>query len=260
MIDSRVPILLNYPQLKQIKILLSSDMHVGNPQFNERAWNEFEKYLNEPDTFVIFAGDQMEMALPRSRSSVFEQTMHPREQKRWWMDRMKPYADRVLCIIDGNHEYNRASREADAYPLYDIAFALGIENRYRSEAAFVDIGVGSWGGAGRHKEPVHYVFRVCHKAQNLVNFGTADAFDGIDVFVAGHTHKPMDKPLGKLVYDAHNKSVRKKNVENFVCGAFLTYGGYGERGGMRPAADKTWMLELDGSRKRIITHGFHLED
>lgn len=258
MIDSRIPILHSFPDKKMIKIYLSSDMHVGSESFNERKWNAFEKLLQEDDAFVIFAGDQMEYATPKSKSSVYEQTMHPREQKRWWRDRLKPYAERVLCIVDGNHEFNRASREADAYPLYDIAYELGIEERYRSEGAFVDIGVGRVSRGGCIGKPWRYVFRVNHKAQNLVNYGTADGFEGIDLFVSGHTHKPMDKPLGKLVYNLNKKYVTEKTVENIVCGHFLKYGGYGERGGMRPTSQKLYMIELDGTEKNIRTIGFHI--
>lgn len=258
MIDSRIPIVHRFPELDKMTILLSSDMHVGSAQFDERRWNEFEKMLRQNNVFVIFAGDQMEMATPRSKSSIFETSMHPREVKLWWREHMKPYADKVLCVIDGNHEYNRASREADAYPLYDICLACNIEERYRSEAAFVDINIGKWRKEGHHGEPVQYVFRVNHKAQNLVNFGTADAFDGIDVFVSGHTHKPMDKPLAKLVYDRHSRCVSERSVENFVCGCFLTYGGYGERGGMRPTSQKSWAIHLNGKYREIRTEGFYL--
>ena len=120
----------------------------------------------------------------------------------------------------------------------------------------MDIGVGD-GGHGKGKQ-VRYVFRVQHKAKNTGKFGTADAFDGIDLFVSGHTHQPMDLPRAKLVYDAKNKSVSEKDVENIVCGHFLRFGGYGERDGHRPASTKLYMAMLSGKKKDIKTLGFHL--
>lgn len=237
-------------------ILLSADIHAGSAEFDLQKWNRFEALLNDPSTYVVFAGDQCEYATRSSKSDVYSQTISPAEQKRWWIQHMRPYKDKVLCIVDGNHEYNRASRDADDFPLYDIALALGIEDRYRSEAAFVDIGVGT-SRHGREKQ-IHYVMRVQHKAQNNVKFGTADAFDGIDIFVSGHTHQPMDKPLAKLVYDPRNKAVLHKNVENFVCGHFLRYGGYGERNGFRPTSEKLYKVILNGNEKEIITQGFYV--
>lgn len=258
MIDARIPIIHSFPDKKMIKIYLSSDMHVGSAQFNERKWDSFAKLLQDDDAFVIFAGDQMEYATPHSKSSIYESDLKPHQQKAWWIDHLKPYAEKVLCCIDGNHEYNRASREADCFPLYDIMLALQIENRYRSEGAFVDIGVGKQTRGGGIGQPWRYVFRVNHKASNLVNYGTADGFEGIDLFVSGHSHKPMDKPLGKLVYNLNKKFVSEKTVENIVCGHFLNYGGYGERVGMRPTSQKLYMVELDGTEKSIRTIGFHL--
>ena len=254
----RVPILISLPrESESVEILIAGDIHNGSAQFSDKKWKAFEERLSMPNTYVIFVGDQMEYATRSSKSDVYSQTLSPSAQKRWWIEHLRPFVKdgKILCIIDGNHEYNRASNDADDFPLYDIALALGIEDRYRSEAAFVDIGVGSIKGGTRQ---VHYVVRVNHKAQNNVNYGTADGFDGIDIFVSGHTHKPMDKPLGKLVYDTKNKQVYEKTVENIVAGHFLDFGGYGERGGYRPTSQKLYSIILSGKKKAIETRGFHL--
>ena len=254
--SSRLPILIKLPvEMESVEILLAADIHTGSAEFDEKKWGQFEELLKKPDTFVIFAGDQCEYATKQSKSDVYTQAISPSQQKRWWIEHLRNYKDKVLCIVDGNHEYNRASKEADDFPLYDIALALGIEDRYRSEAAFVDIGVGSIKGGTRQ---VHYVFRVQHQAKNNVNHGTADGFEGIDVFVSGHTHKPMDKPLGKLIFDTSNKKVYEKTVENVVGGHFLEYGGYGERAGYRPTSQKLYSIILSGKKKAIETRGFHL--
>ena len=256
--SSRLPILINLPkELERVEILLAADIHNGSAEFDERRWERFEELLRRPDTFVIFAGDQCEYATRSSKSDVYTQMLSPRQQKDWWIEHLRPFVKegKVICITDGNHEYNRASKDADDFPLYDIALALGIEDRYRSEAAFVDIGVGHIGTAGKQ---VRYVFRVQHQAKNNVNHGTADGIEGIDVFVSGHTHKPMDKPLSKLVYDTKNKAVVQKDVENIVCGHFLNFGGYGERAGYRPTSQKLYSVILSGKKKEIETRGFHL--
>ena len=256
--NSRVPIIVNLPkELDRAEIFVVADIHNGSAEFDERKWARFEDLLKKPDAFVIFAGDQCEYATRSSKSDVYTQMLSPRQQKDWWIEHLRPLVKegKVICFVDGNHEYNRASRDADDFPIYDIALALGIEDRYRSEAAFVDIGVGHVGTAGKQ---VRYVFRVQHQAKNNTNYGTADGFEGIDVFVSGHTHKPMDKPLGKLVYDTKNKAVIQKDVENVVCGHFLRFGGYGERGGYRPTSQKLFSVILSGKKKEIETRGFYV--
>ena len=257
--SSREPIVVNLPkELDSAEILIAADIHTGSAEFDEKKWMQFEDLLKRPDKFVIFAGDQCEYATKQSKSDVYTQALSPRQQKDWWIEHLRPLVknDKVICIVDGNHEYNRASKEADDFPLYDIALALGIEDRYRSEGAFVDIGVGHVGRAGKQ---ARYVFRVQHQAKNNVNYGTVDGFEGIDVFVSGHTHKPMDKPLGKLIYNPFKKCVTQKDVENIVSGHFLRFGGYGERGGYRPTSTKLYSVILSGKQdKTIETRGFHL--
>ena len=256
--SSRVPILISLPkELEKVEILIAADIHTGSAEFDEKKWWLFEELLKQPDKYVIFAGDQCEYATRSSKSDVYTQALSPSQQKRWWIEHLRHYKDKVLCIVDGNHEFNRASKDADSFHLYDIALALGIEDRYRSEGAFVDIGVGD-GGHGPGKQ-TRYVFRVQHQARNNVNYGTVDGFEGIDVFVSGHTHKPMDKPFGRLVYDPKNKFVSQRDIENIVAGHFLRFGGYGERGGYRPSSTKLYSVILSGKKKKEIeTRGFHL--
>jgi predicted phosphodiesterase len=258
--NPRVPILISLPSdAESVQIYIASDPHNGSAQFSEKKWKAFEEAIMQPSTYVIFVGDQMEYATRSSKSDVYTQTLSPSAQKRWWIEHLRPLAEdnKILCIVDGNHEYNRASKDSDDFPLYDIALALGIEDRYRSEGAFVDIGVGD-GGHGKGKQ-THYVFRVQHQAKNNVNYGTVDGFEGIDVFVSGHTHKPMDKPAGRLVYDPKNKYVAQRDIENIVSGHFLRFGGYGERGGYRPTSTKLYSVILHGKKtKQIETRGFHL--
>jgi predicted phosphodiesterase len=255
-LSSRIPIIIDLPKsAEKVNILLAADMHTGSAEFSEEKWSAFERELSKKDTYVIFAGDQCEYATRTSVSDVYTQRLSPSLQKRWWVEHLEPFTDKIICIVDGNHEYNRASKDADDFPLYDIALALGIKDKYRSEGCFVDIGVGEkCGGVKQYR----YVGRVQHKAYNSGSYGTADGFEGIDFFVSGHTHKPMDKPLGKMIYDGHNKTVREKTIENVVCGHFLQFGGYGERGGYRPTSQKMYSLILSGKSKDIKTIGFHL--
>lgn len=255
--SSRVPIVVNLPrELDRVEILIAADIHTGSAEFDEKKWSQFEELLKQEDKYVIFAGDQCEYATRSSKSDVYTQALSPSQQKRWWIEHLRKYKDKVLCIVDGNHEFNRASKDADSFPLYDIALALGIEDRYRSEGAFVDIGVGHLGTSGRQ---ARYVFRVQHQAKNNVNYGTVDGFEGVDVFVSGHTHKPMDKPAARLVYNSNKKCVVQRDIENIVSGHFLRFGGYGERGGYRPTSTKLYSVILSGKQdKSIETRGFHL--
>ena len=256
MFSMRKPIIFNTPhEFEEIVIYFANDIHTSSAEFSPRKWDAFERLLEPKNCYVIFVGDQLEGATRNGKSDVFG-AMRPYEEKQWWVNRLRPIAPKTICIVDGNHEFNRFSRDTDCYPLYDIALAVGIEDRYRSEAAFVDIGVGRYRPS--QDKQFRYVGYAVHKAQNNMNYGTADGIDGIDFFVSGHTHKPMDKPLGKLVYDSKSKTVSERTVENIVSGSFLSYGGYGARAGYRPTSQKLYKMVLDGKSKKITTIGFHI--
>ena len=106
---------------------------------------------------------------------------------------------------------------------------------------------------------LRYVLFAPHRAKQLKSFGSADAIEGIDIFLYGHDHEPNDHPRGKLIYDARNHAVIFKSVECVNCGSFLSYGGYGAQAGYRPKSDKLYKIVLyGGEEKRIETVGFHL--
>ena len=123
--NSQVPILITLPEdASSVEILLAADIHTGSAEFDEKRWERFEELLKQPNVFVIFAGDQLEYATRQSKSDVYTQRMPPSAQKRWWIGHLRPYKDKVLCIVDGNHEFNRASKDADSFPLYGARMLL----------------------------------------------------------------------------------------------------------------------------------------
>lgn len=260
MISERVPILFDTPrEFESIQLYFAADMHVGSVHHNDKKWFAFERLLDEPNTYVIFVGDMMENATKGSKSDIYSQTMSPHEQKYWWRDRLQGKENKIVAIIDGNHEFNRTGKEVDMFPLYDIAVMLGIESRYRNAFAFVDLGVGEVRFKNKgEKKQTQYVGAIFHKAQRLVHYGLGDAVDGIDFMVYGHTHRPLDAPLGKLIYDPYNKQVRERTVEMINAGHFLDYGGYAGQGGMRPTSQKLYKLILNGRKKEMQTVGFYL--
>lgn len=252
------PIHYNTPKdFDEIEIYLASDLHYGNPQFNENKWNAFKsEILSQKNRYLIFAGDAMENAVPGSKSSVFEQIKPPFEQREWIVEEFKQLKDRILAVVDGNHERNRSTKLVGLYPLYDACLLSDIGHLYRPHFAFVDIGVGS-----RKKDPkhqTHYVAYVTHRAKETRLYSSADFIDGIDLMVYGHDHSSHDSPRGKLVYDKFNKLVSQATVEVLDSGSFLKYGGYAVDSAFRPNPEKMYKVTLLGKEKKIITTGFYL--
>ena len=252
------PILINTPkEFSAIEVYVLGDLHYGSAQFDERKWNAVkDEILDAQNRYVVFVGDMMENAIPGSRSSVFEQVVAPQAQKEWVTQQFCDLKDRILGIVDGNHEKNRSFRQAGLYPLYDAAAIGGISDLYRPHFVFIDDGVGS-----RKKDPsqqTHYVIYMTHKAKDNKNYCTSDFAENVDLFCFGHDHSGKSLPRGKLVYDTKLKMVRKVTVDTLNCGSLLSYSGYAADNAYRPNSDTLYKATLFGDEKRIYTTGFYV--
>lgn len=260
MFQETVPILFNcHKDQDVVEIYPVHDLHYGSEQFDLHRWTQLHDLIMEkPNRYVVWVGDLLEFSIPFNKhSDVLTQMYTPHEQKQYISALFKEMGNRTLAILDGNHE-QRSFKTTGQYALYDCAAIAGIESQYRTAYAVIDVGVGE--GAHRMKErQLHYVLFATHRAKQLKSFGSADAIEGIDIFLYGHDHEPSDHPRGKLIYDARNHAVIFKSVECVNCGAFLTYGGYGAQAGYRPKSNKLYKIVLyGGDEKKIETIGFHL--
>ena len=250
------PIIKSTPQeFRAIDVYVIGDLHYGSAQFDERKWNVVkDEILSAQNRYVVFVGDLMENAVPGSRSSVFEQICNPQDQKEFVVQQFVDLKDRILSIIDGNHEKNRSYKYAGLFPLFDAAVIAGIPELYRPHFAFVDVGVGA-----RKKDPsqqTHYVIYTSHKAKDNKNYCSSDFVENVDLFCYGHDHSGKSEPRGKLIYDTKLKMVRQATVATIDGGSFLRYGGYAADNAYRPNADTLYKATLLGEEKRICITGF----
>lgn len=261
MLPETKPILFKTPpEFESIEIFPVHDLHYGNNKFQKAKWDALKKeILKQPNRYVIWVGDLMENAIPTSKSSVFEQTCSPMEQREYITQQFIDLKDRTISVDDGNHEYNRSTKAAGLFPLYDCCCIAGISDRYRSAFSIIDISVGS--NSDYHaKNQLHYTIFATHVAKSLKNFASCDELEGIDIFLCGHDHEPADRPRAKLVYNQMRRTVSIKNIENINCGSFLDWaGGYASRQGLRPKSEKFYKIILNGrNEKKITTCGFYL--
>ena len=248
-------------EYETVEIYPIHDLHYGNECFDMRKWERLKSHiLNAPNKYVVMLGDLMECAVPGSKSDMFTQTAPPGKQREWVWKQFQDLKDRIILIIDGNHEHNRATRTAGLYPLYDAACIAGIPDKYRSAFGIADISVGH-GFAGHDERQTPYYLFCTHMARVLKNYSDADTVDGIDMYLFGHDHDPKDHPTGRLVYDRIKGILYQRSVEVINCGSFLSYGGYGARGKYRPLSDRTYYIVLHGGKqKRYEIVGYDVKD
>ena len=261
MYSDNKPIVFDAPaEFKEIEIYPIHDLHYGNEQFDLNKWKKLKaEILEKPNRYCVMVGDMMEMAVPGSKSDVFSQTVPPEAQKEWVSYEMGCLSDRIIAVISGNHEQNRATKLCGLHPLYDACCWARIQDKYRENFAVLDVGFGKRHGVTDKK--YRYVGFLTHKAKELKNWSTVDTLEGFDFMLYGHDHDPKEHSRSHLVYDGKNKRLTIKNIETINCGSFLTFGGYAARAAYRPPSSKMYKLILNPHRnaeKKMQTVGFYL--
>lgn len=215
-----------------------ADLHVGSREFDEAEFQRFSRsILAEENRYLVVAGDMIDNGLKTSVTSVYEQTMTPRDQRQYAAELLYPLRDRILCIVAGNHEY-RSTKEADTDPAELIASKLGLEDIYRDSLCFLSLTLGERVSHG--VRPPRYCICVMHGSSggSLLGSGLnkADQFasvSGADLVILGHSHKPATAPASRLYCDHQKGIMVQRNYGIMICTAWLSYGGYPARKSLR---------------------------
>lgn len=240
-----------------IKIYPVADLHIGAAECNVERWEAFrKKLLAEPNSYITIGGDMMNNATRSSVSDIFQETMRPREQKKWLSEQLADIRDKILCVTPGNH-CARSGKDVDDSPLYDVCAKLDIEDKFRESAAFLILRMGNKNANGL-RNPT-YTICVTHSTGGGIYTGAAvnrnERFammiDGLDVLITAHVHKGIVTKPQKLVIDARNKRVSTREFTAISSTAWTDYGGYALRKMLTPASGTAQTIVLKRSYKQV---------
>ena len=221
---------------KEIKIYPIADVHFGALEHAAEAWEKFcSKVANEPNSYIILAGDLINNNTRSSVGSPWDDCVRPREQKRRMVEYLTPLRDRILCSVSGNHE-RRSLKDADDDPTFDIMCKLDLEDIYRQNAAFMKIRLGARSPKGRGDGigyDTSFKFAVTHGAGGGMTGASVNrnekfsmGIDGLDCLVTGHTHKGAITRPSKIVIDDVNDIVTIKDYVVLTCVSWQAFGAY----------------------------------
>ena len=147
---------------ESIRIGPLSDIHLGSPQFSERAFTQFlDQVEGDPDFYLVLNGDYIENITRSSIGELWEQRMTPSEQIREVAARLMRVKDRILCVTEGNHEL-RSRKETSFEPARMLMEKMGLaEELYQPEGAVVVVRLGYCSRENR-KTPMVYTLYVTH--------------------------------------------------------------------------------------------------
>ena len=236
--------ILSYKFTKEkVKIIGISDTHIGDPLFEEE---KLIPYLEEAD-YIILNGDIMNTA---TRNSVsFGYGTSPQEDLDLAVKIFKPYAHKVISIIEGNHEY-RVAKEVGMSLTQLFAAQIGCLDKYCGDEGYLFLNIGS--------KQILYTILHSHGFGGGRSIGAkANKLEGMaqgteaDIYMTSHTHQPL------VFSQDHRTPNRKKKILQQITqwfvnsGAFLSFGGYAVKFNFKPSSIITPIIILNGNTKEV---------
>lgn len=239
-----------------VTIIPISDVHIGDKLCNLKLLKQvLERIKNEPNTYTIINGDLCNMALKDSKSDVYSDNLSPMEQVLEVIDLLEPIRDKILVLSSGNHE-DRTQRSTNIDVLRLVAKQLKLEQRYADGWWYLFLRFGEK-GQGR-KAPMCYQITGYHgsgggrkvggKANRLEEMSQVVV---ADLYIQGHTHKPLSTKGTIFIPDYANNTLNKKQLHYLMTNSFLDYGGYGEKLGFPPTDNTPTEAKLDAHKRKI---------
>ena len=241
------------PYAEVIEIHPMADLHIGDMMSDYKLIMErIEHIKNTPNAYCILGGDLMDTAVASSIGDTYGANLQPMEQMKQCVKIFEPIKDKILCVLPGNHE-NRVYK-ADGIDLTALMCSqLGIAEKYSATTALLFIRFGK-GGGDKHKDrPQLYTCYVTHgsgggrKEGGKVNrLADLASIVDCDVYIHAHTHLPLVFKNSFFRPSRNNSSV--EIIDKLFCNASasLSYGGYGDKAGFKPASKKSPVIYLDG--------------
>lgn len=199
-------------ELDTLEVLLLGDLHAGHLCHSEELLDYYlAKLAVNPFMRLILLGDLIEMKLKNSKGRASEQVWPIQQQRKYLVEKLKPFANRIDGCVPGNHEERQLNEGGDdetevimqliGCPNYFDPVGMVVYYTERDRHCSYTIGMrhGSAGG--------QMIGSGLNAAQKDVLNMQAE------VYVEGHCHKCTEGPRqGVLKPDFGNR-----------CGAVGTY-------------------------------------
>lgn len=189
-----------------MKVLVLSDLHAGHFCHDERLLDYYLGLLEKDAAMrCILLGDMFEAKFKSSKGKPEEQTMSVRDQRKYLVKKLKPFASRIDMAVPGNHD-DRQSQEGGDSLMEVLMNELGCSNFYEPIGVLVYAsdkpgGACSYTIACRHGSTGGYLLG------SGLNATHRDAWNvEADIYIEGHCHKgTASQALQRLQVQENNK-------------------------------------------------------
>ena len=244
-------------EMKDMRVIVLSDLHYGNPYCSVRHFlHAVEWIADTPNVYCFLNGDLCESALKTSKGDIYKQVGSPDDQKKQVVKWLEPIKDRILGATTGNHE-NRIMDIAGTDITGYIAERLNIP--YRPEGMLYKISFGDGNNSTKGKPFVFWGY-MSHgyggartKSAKAAKGERMAQWIHADFYAMSHDHVVNIAPDVYLLPDNRGTigadgfmsgKVTAKRKMIVKTNSFIKWGGYAEVGGFPPSDLATPVINL----------------
>ena len=244
----------------EIQIIPLADMHIGSPQCDEELIKEVTSYIAKtPNCYTILNGDIVDNNIRSSVGSVFEETMSPQSQVVTATYYLRDIAKqkKIINMTVGNHELRNEKETgltaSDLLLAKLMQYDETLNDRYCVDGAYTFLTLS---GQRRNKSKITFTIFNLHgngggtkiggKIQRLEDMSQIVP---ASLYIRSHTHQ-VETHRG-VYYEVNTNShlVKERPCVYVNTNAYLKYGGYGARNGMKPLSRGIPVITLKAKRK-----------
>ena len=240
------------PKSEWVEIVPIGDAHCGNPLFDEAEFKKTIDYiLEEPDDpkgarICLLNGDLTESVTRNSKGNVFDMVYTPSVQVAMMIKYLLPLTEtsekypmgKILSYCAGNHDYGRY-QDTGISSSESIAVKLGLEDRYSVDGCYSFINLKRYQSKYNDVRATLYNQHMTGGGSTIG--GKANRVGKIsngviaDVIVGSHVHTPLTYKEDIIVPDTNKNCLNQKTITYLITNAFLRFGDYSQRYGMKPS-------------------------
>lgn len=245
---------ISLPDYPKIELIPLADLHLGDIHSDYLRIKETIEYIQKtPHAYCILNGDLMDCAIQSSIGDTYGANLQPMEQLKQCVKTFEPIKKKILAVLPGNHEHR--IYKTDGLDITELmCHQLGIVDKYSPTTALLFIRFGS---GAEHDRPQCYTIYATHgsgggrkegakinKLADLANIVDAD------IYIHSHTHLPAVFKTNFFRPSMPNSSVSEVSKLFVNTAAALSYGGYGDAQGYKPASRDNPIIYLSGREKK----------
>jgi len=213
-----------------VKFIPIGDIHRGNPWMHEESLYNTIKYVKNNDCYVILMGDYGECINskdPRHDYNALEGKYNtPDKQYRKILEDLSPIKDKVICMLEGNHESNFWRRHNHNYTEW-LATDMNVE--YPGISAYIRFKFKRKTGEKRFSTNIFDIYAhhgwaggrsAGYQVQTIHSLKTI--FPQAHMYLMGHNHQLGEAlPRTHLYVDKRTNKIREQSQYFFFTGSYI---------------------------------------